>query len=247
MSDDKVDMPLSKGGDKGLGDDLKLGDMRAHKDRKKNEVHVHDDGNKMVFRQANIIQFDLAVQAFRSSGPRYKEGTTVLFPGLTSDPGGGRKACDLLLTRTKTKWTSKLVECGTFTPDVVQIVDPVIYDLYEAVYGSTSKIGNLKFNRDIKGNEIKVTSESASISFIMEGIRRFDLAIDGFLSTIGQYRGTASVLMPGDGFKKDENCDLVLQMIYGHWSAGLFFKDGFQADVVIGDEVLNDLDEIAQL
>jgi hypothetical protein len=52
--------------------------------------------------------------------------------------------------------------------------------------------------------------------------------------------------MPGDGSGSTDNCDLVIQLAYGHWSVGLFKKGEFQADVVIGDDVLNDLDEIIQ-
>lgn len=244
---DKVDMPLSKGS----GVEGKLGDLRTHYDKDKGEFHAHDDASKRVFRQADVVQFKLAIRALLS-GPRHKEGTTVLFPGPISDPGNGRTPGNLLLTRGKTSWRSELVACGTVAADVVQAVDPVICDLYQAVYGNTDKIGDLRFGKDLKNDEVTISSDYASFAVRRSatrpptqagGIRRFELAIDGFLSSIGQYRENVSVLMPGD---KDSS-DLVIQLAFGHWSAGLSAKGGFQADVVIGDEVLNDLDEIAQL
>jgi hypothetical protein len=109
--------------------EVKIGSLRLQADRKADEIHVHDDDLRFKFK--GVRKFQLAFEDFKSSAPHLKDGSVVVFPGDSSDPGSKRSACDMVMRLSKGKWTVGLNKCGTM-PGIV-FGDEVLFQLDEFV------------------------------------------------------------------------------------------------------------------
>ena len=111
------------------GADATLGDVRLQVDG--DDVHAHYGKLRFAFKGKR--KFFLAHEALSHSLWSLDDGAIVVIPGDPSDPGKGRIACDLVLTRRRNKWKLELNKCATIVGDVV-IGDEVLCALDEFVH-----------------------------------------------------------------------------------------------------------------
>lgn len=237
-----------------------LGNFRAHKDNAKDEFHVHDDANSLVFRMAQVRGFDMAARAFLYARHRFWDNQSVLFPGIADDPGSGRKACDLVFSRNRNSWNASLAPCGTCSATHVARMSQEIIDLCDfanGLYGDDVqvKINGMDVSRNKASGEVRVTENGLMFRMgnvkgpkdEIRGPRRFQMAIRRATDSLLSYPEDAVLVFPTDGGDdKHEPADLAIMLRPSGWTIGLFKGDAVVGSACFGDGVTTVFDEIMQ-
>ena len=100
-----------------VGNNFELGSYRFQ-EYNDDRIHVHDDGNNLLFEYIGKRNFQLVIDEFIRNNFSYSVGTKVVMRGGNSEKTA-RKAADLVLTKTNGGWDLNLVPIGVCGDGIV--------------------------------------------------------------------------------------------------------------------------------
>jgi hypothetical protein len=114
---DEVAVPKVGSSTSSIGSGCTIGKLRLQA-YMKDEVHVHDDENNLVFVYKGKRAFQLGIDMFLKQQFTFKPGQKCVIKG-EKKVKAGVDAADLVLTRNIGNWSMSLVKSGTLdaTPD----------------------------------------------------------------------------------------------------------------------------------